>query len=397
MIQAFYFRFYKYLHNEWVSMVLSHMAYFLYHVLFLIKRIGTRKNIVSISEKDALERISKVYPKPISEPIVNDPNINRNLDLSRVVPVYNYENLIRQNIESILNQKTSYQYELILVDDGSTDGAGAILKEYADRKNVTVIFQSNMGIAGARNTGINHATGRYLMFADCDDLLNDEIVERLLNRAYEQDCDIVMCAHDLVKEKDGKVISVLPNIYPPYNLLGFKNNDQIMNYAGLPWAKVYKRELFNGVRFLPGYWYEDTIIQFLVFTRCKRFLYIPYVGYEYKWYEKNFSHTQNSSANVKCIDRYWMLLDIIDKYQDLGLPLDAQFYTMLIRHVSIYYYPQIKGLPNDLLEALFILAREQIVKYRQEQICKLPYMLTVTEKALLKRDINLWKLATKYQ
>ena len=397
MIQAFYFRFYKYSHNEWVSMVLSHIAYFLYHILFLIKRIRTRKDIVSISEKDALEKISNVYPKPISEPIVNDPDINFDLNLSIVVPVYNYENLIRQNIESILNQKTSYRYELILVDDGSTDGAGEILKEYADRENVTVIFQSNMGIAGARNTGINHATGRYLMFADCDDLLNDEIVERLLKRAYEQDCDIVMCAHDLVKEKDGQVISVLANVYPPYNLLGFKNNDQIMNYAGLPWAKVYKRELFNGVRFLPGYWYEDTIIQFLLFTQCKRFSYIPYVGYEYKWYEKNFSHTQNSSANVKCIDRYWMLLDIIEKYKELGLPLDAQFYTMLIRHVSIYYYPQLKGLTDDLLEALFILAREQIIKYRPKQSCQLPYMLKVTEKALLEKDINLWKLATKYQ
>ncbi|MBR2553953.1 MAG: glycosyltransferase [Aeriscardovia sp.] len=373
------------------------MAYFLYHILFLLKRIRTRKNIVSLSEKDALDRISKVYPKPISKPIVNNPEINRGLDLSIVVPVYNYENLIRQNIESILNQKTSYQYELILVDDGSTDGAGEILKEYADRENVTVVFQSNMGIAGARNTGINHASGRYLMFADCDDLLNDEIVERLLKRAYEQDCDIVMCAHDLVKEKDGQVISVLANIYPPYNLLGFKNNDQIMNYAGLPWAKVYKRELFNCVRFFPGYWYEDTIIQFLLFTQCKRFSYIPYVGYEYKWYEKNFSHTQNSSANVKSIDRYWMLLDIIEKYKELGLPLDAQFYTMLIRHVSIYYYPQLKGLPKGLLEALFILAREQLIKYRPEQICKLPYMLKVTEKALLERDINLWKLATKYQ
>ena len=378
-------------------MVLSRLAYFLYHVLFQVKRIGTPKKIVAISEKDALEKISQVYPKPVSEPEVNDPVIDQSLDLSIVVPVYNYADVIRQNIESILGQKTSYKYELILVDDGSTDGAGEILKEYAAKENVNVIFQDNMGIAGARNTGINHATGRYLMFADCDDILNDEIVERLLNRAYEQDCDIVMCAHDLVKEKDGQVISVLANIYPPYNLLGFQNHDEIMNYAGLPWAKVYKRELFNNVRFLPGYWYEDTIIQFLLFSQCRHFSYIPYVGYEYKWYEKNFSHTQNNSTNVKCIDRYWMLLDIIEKYKELQLPLDAKFYTMLLRHVSIYYYPQIKGLSEDLQEALFLLAREQIVTYRPEQGCNLPYILKVTEKALLDKDINLWKLATKYQ
>ena len=397
MIQAFYFRFFKFLHNEWLSMVLSHIAYFLYHILFLIKRIGTRKDIISIPATDALETIKKIYPKPISEPMVTDSEININLDLSIVVPVYNYADLIRQNIESILGQKTSFRYELILVDDGSTDGAGEILKEYADRENVSVISQSNMGIAGARNTGINHASGRYLMFVDCDDILNDEIVERLMTRAYEQDCDIVMCAHNLVKVRDGKVINVLANIYPRYNLLGLRNHDEIMNYAGLPWGKVYRRELFNGVRFLPGYWYEDTIIQFLLFSQCKKFSYLSYIGYEYKWYEKNFSHTQGDASNVKSIDRYWMLLDIIEKYKDMGLPLDAQFYTMLLRHLSFYYYPQVKGFTKDIQEALFVLAREQLLKYKPKEKCRLPYMLRVTEKALLEGDINLWKLATEYQ
>ena len=378
-------------------MVLSHMTYSLYHVLFMIKRFSTKKRTVSFSAKEALETIEKVYPKPQSKPEIINPQINQNIDLSIVVPVYNYVNLIRQNIESILNQQTSYNFELILVDDGSTDGSGDILKKYASFDRVKVIFQSNMGIAGARNTGIDNATGRYLMFADCDDILNEEIVERLLKKAYEKDYDIVMCAHDLVKMKEGEVTGILPNIYPKYNLLGFKNHDQIMNYAGLPWAKVYKRELWDKVRFLPGYWYEDTIIHFLLFSQCRKFAYIPYVGYEYKWYEKNFSHTQNNSTNYKSIDRYWMLLDIIEKYKEIGLPLDAKFYTLLLRHVSIFYYPQIKNLSEELQEALFILAREQIVKYKPEEPYKLPYMLKITEKALLNSDCNLWKLATKYQ
>lgn len=398
MIYGFYFRFYKLIHNEKLSILLASLANFAYAVIFRIKKLFCKNTIVNMDAKKARELVNSVYSKPdASKPIYNNMSIDDSIDLSIIVPVYNYADLIEKNIQSILNQKTKYTYEAIFVDDGSTDGARDILDKYRDCKNVKVIFQNNMGIAGARNTGINNAVGKYIMFVDCDDIVHDDIVEKLLNRAYGENCDIVMCAHNLVKEKDGRVIETIPNVYPNDRFMKTKSKEGIMNYAGLPWAKVYKHELFFGVRFFPGYWYEDTIVLFLLFTQCKKFSYIPSACYEYKWYEKNFSHVQNSAKNVKSIDRYYLLVSIIEQYKKIGLPVDETFYKLLIRHLSIYYYPSISKLDRELVEAMFVLANELLKEYKPKTPYKLPYILRITEKAILSKNIDLWKLAVKYQ
>lgn len=397
MIYGFYFRFYKYLHNEKLSVFLAYITRYVFLCSFQLKRLFYKKKIISMSVDDALSIISKEYSHPIEEPIYINEKINPSIDLSIVVPSYNYVDKIDENIQSILKQKTRYTFELIIVDDGSTDGTQNVLKKYINCINVKVIFQSNMGIAGARNTGINTSTGKYLMFVDCDDRLHDDIVEALLDRAYEGDNDIVMCGHNLVKEKGGNIVDIIPNIYTKYNLMGYENNDEIMNYAGLPWGKVYKRNLFDSVRFFPLYWYEDTIIQFLIFTQCKNFSFIPKIGYDYKWNENNFSHTQEASKNSKVIDRYWLLVTIIEQYKKNDMPIDVRFYTLLIRHLSMYYYKNISILNTNVVEALFILANDLLVKYQPGEPYKLPFMLKETEKAIIDKDINRWILATKYQ
>lgn len=341
--------------------------------------------------------IDKVYSLPVSNPEYINPVIDSDLDLSVIIPVYNYADILEENIESILNQKTKYKYQVIFVDDGSTDGARDILKKYEKNPKVKLIFQKNSGIGAARNTGINNASGKYLMFIDCDDTVHNDIIEMLMDEAYQNDYDMVMAAHNLVKEKDGKVFNVIPNIYPKSNLVGYKNGDDIMNLAGLPWCKVYKRALWNDVRFFPGFWYEDTIIQFLIFTNCKKYSYLQKVEYEYRWYEKNFSHTQGGKNNVKAIDSYGILLKIIEKYIENGQKCDEVFYTLLLRHLSTYYYSLFTNYEKDLVEALFTVAAEMIEKYKPEKKVKLPYILRQVEKSFDNKDIELWKLASCYQ
>jgi hypothetical protein len=170
-----------------------------------------------------------------------------------------------------------------------------------------------------------------------------------------------------------------------------------MNLAGLPWCKVYKRELWNNVRFFPGYWYEDTIIQFLIFSQCKNYSYIPKIEYEYKWYEKNFSHVQGNATNIKTIDTYWLLIEILEHCEKIGLPEDEKLYTLVLRHISAYYYGSINGLDDKLIEALFVLAKELYLKYKPNNKVKLPFMLKQVEKAFDNNDIELWKLASSYQ
>jgi len=398
MIYGLYFRFYAMTHNETLSCLLARLAYMVYSCVYFWKRLWLKKQSVTMTAEEAHRLIENTHADPKRRPSYQSSEVDPNVDLSIIVPIYNYAHLIEANIESVLNQKTSYRFELILVDDGSTDGAKEIVARYQTHPCVKVIFQQNTGIGGARNTGLSQAVGRYVMFIDCDDTVHDDLVEVLMSKAVEADYDIVMCAHNLSKEKNGEVYQVIPNVYPSKNLSGCKNGDEIMNYAGLPWCKVYKRELFENVRFFPGYWYEDTIIQMLVFTQCKKFAYVPKVEYEYRWYENNFSHVQGGKGqDVRSIDRYWILKAILEQYDQMGLPHDGQFYALLVKHLSVYYYPPVSGLEPELVEALFVLANELLEKYRPEKPYKLPRMLRVTEKAILEKNISLWKLATYYQ
>lgn len=397
MIYGIYFRFYKWMHLRILSVLLSYIARFLFILKFLFARITIKHERVALDLESALDILRRTSPEPVSCPDYSMEDMKADIDLSIIVPVYNHIDVIERCIDSLLRQKTLFQYELILVDDGSTDGAQLVIEKYAAYENVIIIHQENGGIGAARNTGLCRAHGRYIMFVDCDDYVHDEIVEKLMQMAVHNDADIVMCAHNLVKVKDGVVISVLPNIYPQLNLLGYRNGDVIMNYAGLPWGKVYKRELFEKVRYFPGYWYEDNIIHSLVFTQCRSFFYVPEVLYEYQWHESNFSHIQGGKKQNKGIDSYWLLKAIVERYEELGFKQDPAFYTMLLRHVSAYYYSTVSTLENDVIQAMFIAGRELLLKYKPAQKVRLPYMLRVTEKAMIEKDIALWKLCSVNQ
>lgn len=397
MIYGFYFRFYGKFHNSVFSSVLAKLAYMLYCCVFFLKKLSHKRVSVDVNIDDARNIVNGIHPRLDSHPVYENKPIDDNIDLSIVVPVYNYVDIIESNIDSILNQKTEYNYQLIIVDDGSTDGAADVLKRYADNPKVKLIFQKNAGIGAARNTGINNADGKYLMFIDCDDIVHDDIVETLMNKAYSENYDMVMCAHNLSKERNSAIYEIVPNVYPKYNLIGYKNGDKIMNLAGLPWCKVYKREIWNNVRFFPGYWYEDTIIQFLIFMQCKNYAYIPKIEYEYKWYEKNFSHTQGNSANPKSIDTYWLLIEILEQYKKNNMPVDDRLYTLVLRHISTYYYGSVKNLDSKVVEALFVLAKDIYSEYKPNHKVKLPFMLRQVEKSFDNNDIELWKLASCYQ
>lgn len=397
MIYGFYFRFYGKFHNSVFSSVLAKLAYMLYCCVFFLKKLRHKRVSVDVNIDDARNIVNGIHPRLDSHPVYENKPIDDNIDLSIVVPVYNYVDIIESNIDSILNQKTEYNYQLIIVDDGSTDGAADVLKKYADNPKVKLIFQKNAGIGAARNAGINNADGKYLMFVDCDDIVHDDIVETLMNKAYSENYDMVMCAHNLSKECNGAIYEIVPNVYPKYNLIGYKNGDEIMNLPGLPWCKVYKREIWNNVRFFPGYWYEDTIIQFLIFMQCKNYAYIPKIEYEYKWYEKNFSHTQGNSANPKSIDTYWLLIEILEQYKKNNMPVDDRLYTLVLRHISTYYYGSVKNLDSKVVEVLFVLAKDLYSEYKPNHKVKLPFMLRQVEKSFDNNDIELWKLASCYQ
>lgn len=397
MIYGFFFHFLKVTNSRWLSIILAYIVRLLFICRYIVTKITLKRHEVTLGLETAKQILTDSSPDPKGRPCYKMVDPKKSVDLSVIVPIYNNKDMTVKCINTILDQKTRYCYELILIDDGSTDGIQNLIDTYTIQKNVFVIHQNNEGIAGARNTGIENSHGRYIMFIDCDDIVHEDLIDSLLNKAYSCNADIAMCAHNLVKMRDGVEISRLPNIYPKINMLGYQNEAKIMNYAGLPWGKVYRRELWEKVRFFPGYWYEDNIIHGLIFPQCRIFAYLPEIKYEYIWHDTNFSHIQNKKQNVRVIENYWLLLSILERYEELSLPQGASFYTMLLRHLSAYYYPVAKELPYEVIEAMFVVGRELVLKYRPIQTVRLPYMLKETEKAFLNNNIDLWILCSVNQ
>ena len=98
----------------------------------------------------------------------------KELDLSIIIPVYNVQNYLKKCINSIINQKITYNYEVILIDDGSEDESGTICDEYSQKYNfIKTIHKTNEGVSSARNVGLKNSCGRYILFIDSDDTLID--------------------------------------------------------------------------------------------------------------------------------------------------------------------------------------------------------------------------------
>ena len=114
-----------------------------------------------------------------------------------IVPVYNIENYLPHSVKSI-QQQTYSNLEIILIDDGSSDNSGLLCDQYANSDNrIHVIHKENSGLSDARNTGIDNATGEFLLFIDGDDYIDKEMVQLLLERLQNDHTDLALC--DLIK------------------------------------------------------------------------------------------------------------------------------------------------------------------------------------------------------
>lgn len=126
---------------------------------------------------------------------------------SIVIPIYNIEKYIKECIESILKQSFS-NYEIILVDDGSTDGSGKICDDYARRyQNISVIHCENGGVSKARNKGIDTAKGEYIIFIDGDDFIEHDSLESIHCSVINKKCDVLMIGIKFIDNITGEIIN----------------------------------------------------------------------------------------------------------------------------------------------------------------------------------------------
>lgn len=207
------------------------------------------------------------------------------MGISIVVPVYNAEKYLHQCIESIIAQ-TEQVIEIILVNDGSTDGSLSICQKYAKiDSRITVINQANQGVSVARNTGIQEATSEYVMFVDSDDYIEANMCERLLQEATQHNSDLVMCRYRRTSE-DKNDNTRQPKYLPIVCVEDLAGENFVFFYLhdmfNAPVCKLYRHELIKKP-FDKGLSIgEDLIFNLEYLKNCSRVNYISEQLYHYR-------------------------------------------------------------------------------------------------------------------
>ena len=192
--------------------------------------------------------------------------------VSVIIPVYNVAPYLREALDSVVTQ--SYKaLQIIIIDDGSTDGSGSICDEYTRDSRVTVIHRKNRGLSSARNAGLELMTGEYVCFLDPDDAFHSEFIKVLLNTVIAGNRDIAVCRYRIVYStgpltgRKAKTAAPMmkPDDYGRVEALQALVDGKINTSV---WNKIYQKKLWDGIRFPEGHNYEDVDTMFRVFDRC---------------------------------------------------------------------------------------------------------------------------------
>ena len=221
--------------------------------------------------------------------------------ISVIVPVYNTEAYLRKCLDSIIGQTYS-NLEIILVDDGSTDQSGAICDEYSARDaRIRVIHQENRGLGRARNAGIDIATGSLLAFVDSDDWLEMNAYEVMTACMAQYSCDIVTCGRKVVDETG----FLFYDMCLDEGVLIQSGEETIRRFLlqdGMDmaaWDKLYKAELFDGVRYPSGHLVcEDCIAGYQVMSRANAVCLSGLPLYNYNRRQESITMTPFSEKNM---------------------------------------------------------------------------------------------------
>lgn len=183
--------------------------------------------------------------------------------LSIIVPIYKVERYLKKCVDSLLNQDID-NYEIILVDDGSTDSCPQICEEYAAQySNIRVVHRENGGLSAARNSGIEVAKGAYLMFVDSDDFIEPNVLGALMRQVERDNLDVLRYKHQYVDANGSPYNPYKSDPYGRHNYsaevtdgISFLNTR--FGTTCYAWAFVVRKELFEGCIFTPGIYFEDT-------------------------------------------------------------------------------------------------------------------------------------------
>ena len=221
--------------------------------------------------------------------------------LTVVIPVYNVERYLKRCIESVLAQEWK-DYEILLVDDGSTDHSPQICDDYVkDYDFISVIHKENGGLSEARNTGISHAKGEYVYFPDSDDWIEPDTFIALAEALESLEFDIISFNREFVKGEEDAIVSdsLVTQVFEGKDaFVQMLKHSYITGFAN---DKIYRKSLFtdNDIQFPIGKYYEDLGTNYKLFLSAKKVYATNQKYYHYlidnpdsitqSWNEKKFS------------------------------------------------------------------------------------------------------------
>lgn len=313
------------------------------------------------------------------------------INVSVIVPVYNVEKYIQRCVDSILNQ-TFKNFELILVNDGSTDNSLKMLEKYKNNKKVKIYSQENQGPAIARNYGISVSKGKYVMFIDSDDYIDSNYIESYYQNINENNYDIVIGGYKrVVGDKIQFVQKLKSEEFSKYIVTG-------------PYCRIIKKEFLqkNNINFLNTNSSEDVYFNLMIYNKTNKIGIIDNTGYYYFYNSNSISNTAHKGfkKDIKVIE----LLDLINIEESYNLELN-QYY--IIRYVIWYLLYSGRTATSDSFvkkyECLFSWLEKNISNYKKNKYLSLflpkgeplKYRIIVNTFVLIS-NIKLIKLFSKF-
>ena len=220
--------------------------------------------------------------------------------VSVIVPVYKVEKYIETCLNSLINQ-TYANWEAILVDDGSPDHSGEICDEFSTRDGRFKIFhKENGGSSSARNHGITKASGDFIFYLDSDDFLHVETLKHLTDLACKFNADIVQCGFVRGNETS------FPPALPAESIAIYDNKTIFTDFAAkiIPWGKLYRKSIFDDIRFPVGFINEDDFTIWKFYYNAKKIVVTNQKLYYYTINPKSIMASQKRKPNLNYFNAY---------------------------------------------------------------------------------------------
>ena len=277
--------------------------------------------------------------------------------ISVIIPVYKVEAYLDRCGRSVVNQ-THENLQIILVDDGSPDRSAAMCDEWATKDNrIQVIHQKNSGLSGARNSGLDVAEGEYVVFVDSDDYIKNTMIEALLQLCTSHQAEVAICDYmrfsgEGVTEEQLKISNAKEKKIQVHNQM--EAIKQLHGWNGemytVAWNKLYKRSLWQGIRYPVGKINEDEFTTYKILYHAKNVVVTNQMYYYYFYNSNSITTNEKYLGNL---DVYQALAERMEMFkQDGHMELVGIVEKVMLDRIVMRYHKAKQGNKPEIMQKL---------------------------------------------